>query len=108
MVPTVTRSPRMQGLPPMTAGLWVIRSICMILPLDSRGRLTTPKDRACCDIPGGSDQCGAGQLPFVVYWPSFRDTDNRRHIGSGNPRSGAGGKHRVAGYEENDNISKFM
>src|SRR5256885_16517871 len=29
MVPTVTRSPRMQGSPPMTAGLWVIRSIGM-------------------------------------------------------------------------------
>jgi len=25
MVPTVMRSPRMQGLPPMTAGSWLIR-----------------------------------------------------------------------------------
>src|ERR1043166_8493273 len=36
IVPTVTRSPRMQGLPPITVGLCVTRGVCMFASLQVR------------------------------------------------------------------------
>src|SRR6186713_2209540 len=41
MVPTVTRMPRMQGLPAITSGLRVMRSSCCIAPVYDATRWTS-------------------------------------------------------------------
>src|SRR5262245_52631201 len=59
MVPTVTRRPRMHGFPPMTAGLWVIRSICM-------RRLLRSSLQVCATIASRTESARQYSMPSLL------------------------------------------